>query len=253
MENGNRTTFEPMGTGANFDLDAAIQEWKTPFAIREWYSRDDVIELESHLMDLVAEGVDSGLGLEDSFMAASSRVGDEPTLRFRYQKEWFSHNPILRYWKLIAAESAAFSERRQRVVYRVARAYSFSVGIGSLMYLIAFFVFWARGVPLWQQGSSLAGQGQLFTLTWGLQSVFNFIPFKRWSNRTGDWVRLLYGSVVVFLLTTFLYAGFGIANIDGHVGLTVFVFSMMTGPTLWLSQVFARRDPVESFEDLQLG
>ncbi|MBO6576803.1 MAG: hypothetical protein JJ896_14335 [Rhodothermales bacterium] len=229
-----------------FDLTSAVTRWRTAFLVRRWYSRGDVAELESHLLDVIEELQASGVSESEAFERAVRDVGDEACLRARYQAEWREKHFLIRYWRNLAAENAALPDRRHRLAYRALRSYSFWVGAGSFSYLYFFGWLWSSGVSPFAQGLSLDGQGMPFLLLWGLGSVFNLSPFSRWSGSRGDWTRVGYTALLVVSTIAVLMTGNGIANIDAVPGVAIFVFSLLCGPLLWGVQVLARREPMLS-------
>jgi capsular polysaccharide biosynthesis protein len=79
---------------SNFDLTAALAQWRGRLSNQPGISADTLAELESHLMDGVAELRDSGLSSEEAFHVASSRLGTAEELGRRLA-EAAGNSPVL--------------------------------------------------------------------------------------------------------------------------------------------------------------
>lgn len=75
-----------METATGFDLEAAIQEWRTQLASQLPVEEGVVLELESHLRDAIRELNNNGLTLEESFLVASRRLGSTTALGQEFRK-----------------------------------------------------------------------------------------------------------------------------------------------------------------------
>ena len=69
-----------------FDLESAIADWKHTLHQEESVSQGDIVELESHLREGIAELAAIGLSQREAFMVASARLGDHSTLNTEYRK-----------------------------------------------------------------------------------------------------------------------------------------------------------------------
>ncbi|MBN4056410.1 hypothetical protein JYT20_01680 [Rhodothermus sp. AH-315-K08] len=217
------------------DLEAAIRRWRAPFVIRGWYSTLDVDELEQHLRDVVADETAHGASEEEALRLAIQRVGDEVRLRSQFRMEWREKNPVRKYWLRLKSEGAGLNGRGGQLTYILGRGLSVALGVFSLLVLISAIRFLSQGVPFWSMGRPIAEQGMLFSSIWGLQSMFNMLPFGRWENRAEDWLRLIYTAMVFWMVTVVVF----------FMDWQMFAFAMALGigPMLWLNQLFRRREP----------
>jgi len=75
-----------MESPAQFDLNAAIAQWRGSLAQSPEYSAADLDELESHLRDSVESLARSGMTLESAFAAASARFGQPDAIAREFGK-----------------------------------------------------------------------------------------------------------------------------------------------------------------------
>jgi hypothetical protein len=75
-----------MENETRFDLNAALENWRTELAAQLNFSVDDRRELETHLRDTFAELKSRGLSEEESFWLAQRRVGQPQKLAEEFVK-----------------------------------------------------------------------------------------------------------------------------------------------------------------------
>jgi hypothetical protein len=75
-----------MENQTRFDLNAALENWRTELAVQPGLSPDDRRELETHLRDTFAELKSRGLSEEESFWLARRRVGQPHKLAAEFVK-----------------------------------------------------------------------------------------------------------------------------------------------------------------------
>jgi hypothetical protein len=69
-----------------FDLELAIQKWKEEFRDIDSLRKDDVVELESHLRELVAKLSRGELNENEAFLVATRRLGKSAELNKEFAK-----------------------------------------------------------------------------------------------------------------------------------------------------------------------
>lgn len=234
-----------------FDLSRELQNWKVPFRASHLYSREDLNELESHLLDSVEAELENGASQEDAFWMALAKVGDEPTLRRQYQLGWKDLNPIKKFWRLLTKETVGFESSGRKSGYAVARVVSLLVGLVAPFNLFVAIVFLVKGHKIFEFGRPLPEQGVFITLLFGLQGLFSWVPFRRWAGKVTDWMRLIYAAISIYIALLFLfhlpYAYIGLGELIGVLsGSTI----LSIGPVLWLLQTVSRRPHKVDYEDL---
>jgi hypothetical protein len=75
-----------METATQFDLNAAIQNWRETLSQSPGIRAENVGELESHLRDSIATLHAKGLSAEESFLIATRRLGSAPALQSEFAK-----------------------------------------------------------------------------------------------------------------------------------------------------------------------
>lgn len=224
-----------------FDLNRALQNWMAPFRVSHIYSSDDLMELESHLLDRMEVALKDGASEEDAFWMALEKVGDEPTLRRQYQLGWGELSWVKRFWRLLTNETVGFTSPGRRIGYAVARAVSLLVGLVAPVYLFALLVFLAAGFKLIEFGRPVYEQGMLFTVLWGLQGPFSWLPIRNWTGKISDWMRLGFAVASIFVALVFLlvHPDFHIGS-GGLIGVLSISTAFSIGPVLWLLQTVSR-------------
>jgi hypothetical protein len=75
-----------MENQANFDLNAALAQWRRRAAAAPAFSPENIRELELHLVDSVSKLQSSGLSTEEAFDIAQKRIGPVQTLNSEFAK-----------------------------------------------------------------------------------------------------------------------------------------------------------------------
>ncbi len=86
MVNRSRDPDETMGYPSHFDLNTAIQRWRTELQASPALGPQDLEELEAHLHELVSELKARGHGDEAAFLAAVDRLGGRRELEGEFAK-----------------------------------------------------------------------------------------------------------------------------------------------------------------------
>ncbi len=69
-----------------FDLNTAIENWKNQFSEKGALKKENIEELESHVLDEMDTLQHKGLSAEESFIVAAKRMGSEQTLTEEFGK-----------------------------------------------------------------------------------------------------------------------------------------------------------------------
>src|ERR1700679_2731995 len=103
-----------MENQTRFDLNTALENWRTELAAQTSLSAENRRELETHLRDTFAELKSRGLSEEESFLLARRRVGqtqqlaaefvkDDPAQFWRERVFWMVLTLLaIRLWNVIA-------------------------------------------------------------------------------------------------------------------------------------------------------
>jgi hypothetical protein len=234
-----------------FDLSRELRNWKVPFRASHLYSSDDLNELEAHLLDTIEAELEDGASQEDAFWMALARVGDEPTLRKQYQLGWKELNPIKKFWRLLTKETTGFETSSRKLGYASARVISLLIGLAAPFYLFVAVVFLVRGLKIIEFGRPVYEQGVFFTLLMGLQGLFSWLPFRRWTGKVSDWMRLIYAAACIYIALVFLlYHPASYTGLGGLVGVLSMSTVFSIGPVLWLLQTVSRRPHKVDYDDL---
>jgi hypothetical protein len=75
-----------METQTRFDLNAAIESWRQELAAQANLTAEVRRELETHLLDAIADFQQRGLSDEESFWLACKRIGQPPQLGQEFEK-----------------------------------------------------------------------------------------------------------------------------------------------------------------------
>jgi hypothetical protein len=96
-------------TKAPFDLNHAIQEWRTSLGESPAFRRENLDELETHLRDSIATLEQRGLAVDEAFLIATRRVGGETVLGNEFGKI-NAHNVWINraLWMLIGLQVFGF-------------------------------------------------------------------------------------------------------------------------------------------------
>jgi hypothetical protein len=69
-----------------FNLNENILNWKQNFNGNESFTKENIDELESHLIEQIADLKEAGLNDEEAFWVAQKRLGSVPSLNVEYSK-----------------------------------------------------------------------------------------------------------------------------------------------------------------------
>ena len=70
-----------------FDRDQALARWRKDFAARSGVSKDDLDELESHLLDQADDFEHKGLSEEEAFALSAWRLGSSEEIQTEFAKQ----------------------------------------------------------------------------------------------------------------------------------------------------------------------
>jgi len=79
-----------------FEIDSAVQTWRTQLARQQTLTRDDLDELEDHFRATVAELIDTGIAPDQAVVLARNALGEPEPLAVEYRK---NDNP---WWRRFA-------------------------------------------------------------------------------------------------------------------------------------------------------
>ena len=98
-----------------FDLEQNIKSWCDYFRARGSLTEEDILEIEHHLRDQIADLVESGLSEEEAFIISVKRLGNVSTI-----SEEFSKVNTESLWKhLLFDPDPAAKAQTQKQVFRV--------------------------------------------------------------------------------------------------------------------------------------
>jgi hypothetical protein len=124
-----------MENQTRFELNAAVENWRTELETQPNLASDDRRELETHLRDAIAGFQQRGLNDEESFWLACKRVGQPPQLG----EEFVKADPI-QAW-------------RERVFYAALVLFTFQIWNFACHFLLRVLLFGTtRDFPTWFEG-----------------------------------------------------------------------------------------------------
>jgi hypothetical protein len=119
-----------METQTRFDLNRAVEDWRSGLRQSAACRADDLEELESHLRDAAEKLVASGLSEEEAWLVASRRIGTSQVLEQEFAKVnrsdvWLDRLLWMlvgaQAWQLITVTANALSQFTNLVALRLAR------------------------------------------------------------------------------------------------------------------------------------
>lgn len=222
-----------------FDLETKLKQWRRSFEQSYLYGEDSIDELESHLIAHFDRLIERGYHPAEAFENALLKCGSESQVRMAFERDWKSLGWRKRILNRLKFERQCFTSFVGQATYAALRIYSIGFGLFcAFMWLgVLEWVVSRPGLPMpdLESGRFFYLQGEILLYTIVLSSLFLLTPFKRWSGKSSDVLRLLFICWILVVWTFDL-----IQTMDGvfygEAGSAIWwAFNLGLGPVLWVT------------------